>query len=177
MRFNIKEYTVKIIDHYDAKSFVEKYHYSKSASHTSVLCTGLFKKNSLDLLGISIWMCAPCGVAKKYSDKMNDILTLSRVAIIPNMPTNTASFLIGQSIRILEKMQRYKMLITYADQRMNHTGIIYKATNWIYDGLTIPYYAWVDNEGKQISKYSTKSRSTCFMDKNYERIGDDKGSN
>ena len=171
MKFNKKEYTVKIIEHYEAKLFVEKYHYSGSAGNTSILCAGLFKKNNLELLGVSIWMCAPCGLAKKYSNKMNDILTLSRFAILPNMPTNTASFLLGQSIRILEKMQLYKMLITYADQRMNHTGVIYKATNWIYDGLTIPYYAWIDNNGKQISRYRTKSSTHDFMDKNYKRVG------
>ena len=171
MKFNKKEYEVKHIEHKYAKAFIEKNHYSKSCGNTSILCTSLYKKNSLELLGVSIWMLAPCGVAKKYSNQMNDVLTLSRFAIIDGMPTNTASFLLGRSIRIIEKLQQYKTLITYADERMNHQGTIYKATNWFYDGLTKPYYCWLDHNGKQKSKYSTTSIPVAVMDQKYKRVG------
>lgn len=166
------KHEIKIISHKTAKDFIEKYHYSKSCSNTSAQRFGLFRKGDLSLLGVAVYMVAPCGVAKKYSPKDRAaVLTLSRLCIIPGMPTNSASFLMGRSIRLLRRIKKYKVLVTYADIRLGHTGAIYRATNWKYDGLTDRYYCWLDSEGKQISKYSTKTKTVSFMDSNYQRVG------
>ena len=43
------------------------------------------------------------------------------------------------------------MLVTYADQGQGHTGAIYRATNWQYDGLTKPAWRWENSSGEMRS--------------------------
>jgi hypothetical protein len=36
-------------------------------------------------------------------------------------------------------MAKSTILVSYADTAQGHSGIVYKATNWIYTGTTIPF--------------------------------------
>jgi hypothetical protein len=69
------------------------------------------------------------------------VLALSRLAVAEGMPTNSASFLLGRSMRMLDRSV-WPTLLTYADTRQGHTGAIYKATNWICLGEVPGYPAW-----------------------------------
>jgi hypothetical protein len=73
------------------------------------------------------------------------------------VPKNAASFLLGRAIRQIKRdpAKRWKHLVTFADTRMGHTGGIYRATNWTYDGLTRPYDVWVDKDGRQVTRPRT----------------------
>ena len=51
-------------------------------------------------------------------------------------PKNSESRFIGWSIRILREIHPNWILVSYADTEQNHTGAIYRATNWIYTGLS-----------------------------------------
>ena len=68
-------------------------------------------------------------------------------------------------------MKRWTHLVTYADERMGHKGTIYKATNWIYDGMTEPKVAWLDSKGRTVSAYRCETVPNPVMNKLYKRIG------
>lgn len=93
-------------------------------------------------------------------DDWKRVLGLSRLAVTEGEPQNTASMLIGRSIRALRAERRWVGLLTYADTSQEHTGAIYRATNWIYCGLSRPGARWVDAQGRQVSvKTGPKTRS------------------
>ena len=73
---------------------------------------------------------------KKYGDKAEDVIELRRLACIDDTPKNTESFFIGHALRHLKKNTTIKAVISYADSNYGHSGIIYKASNFKYLGLT-----------------------------------------
>jgi hypothetical protein len=52
---------------------------------------------------------------------------------------NMFSFLIGNAIRQLNSLWKYKILVAYADDRL-HSGTVYRACNWTDLGLCAPDY-------------------------------------
>ena len=173
-KFRKSNFYVITIPHRLAANFIRDNHYARGAGNTSLINIGLFERESGELVGASMWNLPPPGVIKRFQCGATEMLCLSRLAVHSRIPTNGASFLIGASIKKIKRARNcknIKCLITFADEMMNHSGAIYRATNWKYDGETTPYYAWIDRDGKLISKYSTKSRTSEFMDAKYTRIG------
>ena len=81
-------------------------------------------------------------------DAWAGVLALSRLVVAPEMPTNAASFLLGGSMRQIDR-DRWPVLLTYADTRQGHTGAIYRATNWTCDGPVPAGDVWIDGTGRQ----------------------------
>ena len=73
---------------------------------------------------------------KKYGETETDVIELRRLCCIDNTPKCTESYFIGKTQRWLKKNTNHKIIVSYADAHYNHTGIIYRATNFQYEGLT-----------------------------------------
>ena len=139
--FRKAEWETRPISHAAADGFITKHHYSKGMGRVSSVRLGLFRKVDMLMMGAAVYMMAPRGVSKRYKTGAKDILALSRLAVAPLVPCNGASFLIGASIRyIAQHRTDIKMLVTYADGMQQHTGAIYRASNWTYDGQTPKTY-------------------------------------
>ena len=51
---------------------------------------------------------------------------------------NIESYVISQTLKMLKKdSTKTKVVVSYADRNANHKGIIYRATNWLYQGFDI----------------------------------------
>jgi hypothetical protein len=157
--------------------FFTRHHYSKGCAKQAAAVHGLVRRGVI--IGVAFWMPPPkpaaVYVAKKLGGVHNDVLSLSRLAVVPDEPQNVASMLIGRSIRALPA--RWTRLLTFADESQGHTGTIYRATGWIEDGHTGKRVRWVDADGKHISPFSTKSisvkeleRRGCRRDGYYTKI-------
>lgn len=138
-----------------ARTLVERLHYAAGASNTGVYLHGLYARTDpagLHPLGVAWWL-PPIVAAARWADAENwrAVLSLHRLAIEPEVPTNGASFLIGRSMRAIRKEGRFKTLLTYADEWQGHRGTIYHATNWRYRGTTRALPVWVDDEGRAVS--------------------------
>jgi hypothetical protein len=122
-----------------ARTLVEQYHYAGGASNTSTYLHGLFPVGSFwesDCAGVAWWIPPTKSAAfATYPDNWEGVLALSRLVIAPGMPTNSATFLLSHSRRLIDS-KRWPCLVTYADQWRGHTGQIYKADNWDYMGMT-----------------------------------------
>ena len=132
------DYAVRFVElHEMGKVFIEIWHYSKSAGKTSIYRHGLYHRldelTQIGPYGIALWHPAMRNIGKGLDCEDNEVLSLSRLAIEPGLPTNAASFLLGRSMKLIDR-ERWPVLVTYADTRMGHTGAIYKATNWRCDG-------------------------------------------
>jgi hypothetical protein len=86
------------------------------------------------------------------------------MVVLPGTPKNACSFLLSKSVRIIKKEGRFVSLVTYADSSENHTGNVYRASNWTYVGETKPTPKWLDVDGKQVAQKSTKNRVKSEME-------------
>ena len=65
-----------------------------------------------------------------------DCLTLTRLWLSENLPSNSESRVISVCLRYLRKYTTLKFIITYADPAQGHVGTIYQASSWLYIGLS-----------------------------------------
>ena len=64
-----------------------------------------------------------------------EVLELKRLWIEDGYGSNIESYVIAQTLKqIKNDKPEVKVIMTYADPGEDHTGIIYKATNWKYQG-------------------------------------------
>ena len=174
MYLHKKDYLVKPIDLITAKRLVMKYHYAKSGSRIRVYTHGLFHKDNSffeeNCLGVAWWL-PPTSKSARVTYPEGDfrkVLSLTRLVVHPKVPTNGASFLLSNSIKLIDK-NKWECLVTYADTWQEHSGAIYRATNWEYMGLTkIPTPIFVNDKGKMMGKKRGKVNLT---NKDMENMG------
>lgn len=84
--------------------------------------------------GALIWALPPRETIVRYQ---GETWELARLWLSDVLPRNSESWFIGRAIRHLKSHHpQVQCLVTYADPSVGHEGIIYKATNWQYEGLT-----------------------------------------
>jgi hypothetical protein len=69
---------------------------------------------------------------------LDEVLELIRLYIRDDFGKNIESYVIAQSFDWIRKNDpKVKVLISYADPEVGHTGRIYRATNWLYQGCGV----------------------------------------
>ena len=175
----VTDFEVKLITRKDVRDFVETWHYSQSINGLRITYVfGLFCEG--DLIGAMIY--GPLGMAntwKKYGKEESDVIELRRLCCIDNTPKCTESYFIGKTQRWLKKNTDHKIIVSYADAHYNHTGIIYRATNFKYEGLTskgrvIEYNGRTYHDKAIRTKYKGKLKPFAQRLKDALDIGDAK---
>jgi len=145
-----------------ARDIIEKNHYS----HKWTSCRyalGIFYQEKSDnafFVGVNEKLigCLVYGhpVGREAISSISDlvgsdnVLELTRLWIADNYGKNIESYSISQSFRWLKHNTTVKMLISYSDPEYGHSGGIYRASNWIYQGrgkLTSDHNANYDDKG------------------------------
>lgn len=144
---DISKVSIKLISKDIAKNIIETYHYSHRFSSTRYALGIFYKtenKNSFfegevdQLIGCMTYGY-PVGrlTADSISSKLKpeDVLELTRLFIHDGYGANIESYALSLSFKWLkENDKNIKMLISYSDPGQGHLGIIYRATNWGYQG-------------------------------------------
>lgn len=144
-----------------ARRFIVANHYAQGASNTRAAIHGLYRKADYALMGVVWWIPPTRDAAKALWPEPDAVLSLSRLAIAPDVPKNAATFLLMASVKRLDP--RWVCLVTYADTAQGHTGGIYRAAGWEYMGLTKPERLYV-KDGVMISrKCGPKTRTHAEM--------------
>jgi hypothetical protein len=137
--------TVRPIGLETAEFFVTKHHYSHRPSSATKFSFGLyltsqtsnFFDDSESLVGVMTYG-QPVGnlAVRSIGGVTNDeVLELTRLVLLDEVGKNAESYFIGQSFKWLKQLApTIKILISYADPEAGHGGIIYRATNWLYQG-------------------------------------------
>ena len=128
----VEGYSVAPIQAQDAKYLILNVHYAKRKPSISY-AFGLF--NLGQLVGVvtygtpasSTLLRGICG-----EDWARHVLELNRLVLVNNQP-HEASRLVGASLKLLPKPS---IVVSYADTKQNHEGIVYQATNFMYTGLS-----------------------------------------
>lgn len=133
---SVKEYTIKKVERNQIKNFMEKWHYSHNINGLIAdYCFALYYHDTM--IGAIIYgRMAMANQWKKYGKEPNDVIELRRLACIDDTLRNTESYFIGRTLRWLKKNTSIKVVVSYADTFHGHQGIIYKASNFKYEGKT-----------------------------------------
>lgn len=109
-----------------------KAHYLQKRPAIVLLCL-MLRHNQIPV-GCVVYSAPPREADKRYGGKTWE---LGRLYLVDDMPQNTETWLIAQSIRHIKKNHPdIEFLISYADPSAGHSGIIYRASNWRNDGMT-----------------------------------------
>jgi hypothetical protein len=128
-------YSIRAIDKIDAKPFILEIHYAKRTPSIS-FAYGLFRDEKL--VGICTYGKPPSSTLIKGvcgEQWAPNVYELNRLCLLDNLP-NEASRLVAGSFKLLPKPT---IIVSYADTKQNHIGIIYQATNFIYTGLSAKF--------------------------------------
>lgn len=141
MELNIKE-----INYKEAKKWLLNYHYAKRVCNV-MHSFGLF--DGAKIVGVitygmppSATLCSSiCG--KEFK---SNVLELNRLITMEDLPKNSASFFVSNSIKMINKDV---IIVSFADANQNHNGYIYQATNFIYTGVSSNTSKLVDKFGNE----------------------------
>lgn len=135
------KYEIREIDFQTAMDAVIKNHYlHRRAPYSHAY--GLYEKDTGNLVGVvnygvpasSTLLKGICG-----ESEMHNIYELNRLWIDDSVPKNGESFLVGNSLKLLDK----EIIVSYADTSQGHVGYVYQATNFIYTGMSAKFYDYV----------------------------------
>jgi predicted RNA-binding Zn-ribbon protein involved in translation (DUF1610 family)/GNAT superfamily N-acetyltransferase len=147
VQFNFEDISERIIDSRTAELFIGQYHYASRLGRSGINL-GYFIGDKL--IAVIIYSLAVRQeVAERLGMRYKDIRELSRLAIHPSYQVkNLASHLISRSIKYIKYNHNdIKLLVSFADSTYNHIGTVYKASNWVLDGIVEPSYWYIDNDG------------------------------
>lgn len=131
----LQDIIVRPIPSVAAMKIIVKNHYLHSFPGCTRLCFGAFVGNRL--YGAIIFGSGPANAFRLVEGAVqDDYLTLTRLWLSEELPSNSESRIIAVSLRYLRKYTKVKFLVTYADPTQGHVGIIYQATGWVYNGLS-----------------------------------------
>ena len=129
---------VRIIPRDLTKDFILNIHYAHRMPSISY-AFGLYEDD--ELVGVCTYGKPPsstlqkgvCG--EKYA---KNVWELNRLVLKNNKP-NEASYFVSRTLKMLP---RPMIIVSFADTKQNHLGIIYQATNFIYTGLSAKRTDW-----------------------------------
>lgn len=124
------EWRVEKITKKQAEAFVVTKHYSRRAS-IFWDAYGLVINGKIE--GVVVYgQPSPPIQRHAFADRDFRLYELCRL-VIQTDRKNAASFLVGNSLKLLPKPCA---VVSYADSEWGHAGIVYQATNWLYTGAT-----------------------------------------
>ena len=167
----IREINLKL-----AKKLVTKYHYSHTWPNTSIVLGFYFRSK---LLGI---VCYGVGANKNLIPsvckgvKPDEGFELVRLFAFDWAPKNIESYMIAQSFKhIQQNYPKIKVLVSFADPKQGHLGIIYQATNWLYTGKSKDEFFFKFSgklvHPRTVSNYSKEMRKRIRNPKNRVLVG------
>jgi len=165
----LQKYFIEPISYSQAMQIVVENHYL----HRKAPCSsafGLFHEDDPQTcLGVVVYGTPVastlrkgiCGEAEAFN-----VLELTRLWVDDSVPKNGESFLIGNTLRLLDK----EIIVSFADKGENHVGIVYQATNWIYTGLSAKRTDWtvegIDKHGHTwADKYTADEMRSLYGDR------------
>jgi hypothetical protein len=117
-----------------AMELVVKNHYLHRTAPVSH-AFGLFLPNIIEPLGVVTYGVSPSSTLLRGicgDEEKQNVYELNRLWVDDCLTKNTESFLVGRTIKMLDR----EIIVSFADTGQNHIGTIYQACNFYYTGLS-----------------------------------------
>lgn len=146
----MNEYTVRKIGGTEAKRYIIENHYSRGCHNRPFPCYGLFSGE--DLIGVMAF-AVPCSERVRAAifgkGFEREVIELHRLHVLDGTPKNTESWFISQCFKLLEiDRPATRAVVSFADSTEGHKGVIYRATNAMFYGMSVPIWFWLDENGR-----------------------------
>lgn len=147
LNIDTKDLSIREISNQKASLFLKQYHYL-GAETRSGYYIGLFYNTKL--IGVAGFGSV---IRNQILKKHHNVIELIRFCLSPIYKNkNMGSWFLSRSIKLAHQHYNNDVFITYADTTVGHTGALYKATNWKYDGETKSSYWYLDQHGNKYHK-------------------------
>jgi hypothetical protein len=165
------EFYIDKVSKEEIKNLLYTYHYLKDESKDfkSGFNYALYRKSFTDVLRIGnpIATCVftsfpvpelAVGAFGLQRDQQEGLYELSRLCVHPDVQKeeyNITSWFVSRCIKRFRKDTKVKAILSYADSN-HHAGVIYRATNFKYYGLSSPKKDFYYADGTKHSRGSVK---------------------
>jgi hypothetical protein len=132
-----KLYFIEPINKAIGEYIVVNKHYLKRKAPCT-LCYGLMCRTCNKIVGVIMYGISCSSTLLKGicgEDQMQNVYELTRLWINDNTPRNAESYLISNTIKLLDK----DIIVSFAQIDQGHKGTIYQACNFLYCGLSTPF--------------------------------------
>jgi hypothetical protein len=122
--------------HEAAKYAVEKWHYSRRMPKSKQVYIGVWEHGEFAGAVITGYSTTPY-LGESFDLSQQQAVELTRIALKSGHVSPVSKVL---SVVILMLRRAYvglRLMVSYADPNVGHTGVVYQASNWIYAG-TVP---------------------------------------
>lgn len=137
----LQGFFVEQISYQEAMEIVVANHYLHRKAPCSLAFGLFYEANPLECLGVVCYGTPASSSLRKGicgEDFVENVYELTRLWVNDCVPKNGESFLIGRTLRLLDK----EIVVSFADTAQNHVGVVYQATNWFYTGLSAKRTDW-----------------------------------
>lgn len=136
---------IQLINYLETRDWILNLHYAKRMPNIQY-AYALYEDDD-EMIGIITYgqpaspqLCRGiCGEGNK-----SNVIELNRLVLKYNRK-NEASYLIANSLKLLPKP---KIVVSYADSKQDHLGIVYQASNFLFTGTTIARTDMAGKDGK-----------------------------
>lgn len=130
------DYSIEQISYQMAMEVVVAKHYLHRKAPVS-LAYGMFDKVGQIVGVVTYGVPASSTLLKGVCgpDEAQNVYELNRLWVNDSVPKNGESFLIGNTLSLLDR----EIVVSYADTSQEHIGVVYQATNWIYTGMSAKF--------------------------------------
>lgn len=120
----------------EVRGFIEGHHYSKSINGVKI--TQCFKVEHLGkLVGAALFGQLSTTAWKKFGQAEAEVLELRRLVLLDECGKNSESRVVGSCLQWVKvNLCDVKVVVSYADPMYGHSGVVYKATNFEFIGVT-----------------------------------------
>lgn len=167
-RFDPSRHEVVLLDHADARAFIETHHYSHSYP-SARLRVGLLRKEPFQkerLAGVAVFSVPinNAAIPKYLGVEPSRGVELGRLVLLDEIESNAESWFVARAFRLLRReLPEVLGVISYSDPvprwtadgklvMPGHLGIIYQALNARYFGRSAPRTLLMAADGRTLSE-------------------------
>lgn len=128
---DLKSWEVRKVCRKDISKFIETWHYSKSINGCmSDYCFALYDTDNVMKGAMFYGRMAMANQWKRFGNSESEVIELRRLACVDDTPKFAESYFIGKTLRMLKRLWKGSVVVSYSDKEYGHLGTIYKASNF-----------------------------------------------
>lgn len=147
-----------------AKFACEQWHYSRSIPTPPLVIFGVWESDQF-IGSVIFGRGASNNLGKPYGLTQTECCELVRIALSKHLSPVTR--IVSIALKLLKKTNPgIRLVVSFADPRQRHLGVIYQAGNWVYLGRTQRSHAYVDASGREWhSRQVSREKSVAYRRK------------
>jgi hypothetical protein len=150
--FDFNDLKIDSVPVADYKQFYDNFHYMGAAGRRG-FTLGAYLNGQL-VAACTIGSITRVETATRLGYQSSEVRELARFCISPRHHVNNfPTWFMSRCVKAYKtECPNVKLLVSFADTTQGHSGTIYKAANWKFDGETGCSYHYVDSKGNKIHK-------------------------